>query len=298
MRAVDEQGKPPERIQFSLRTLLLTVTAICVVIGLLAQVGDFAFPVIVLFTGTLTLAAGWFSRNPSMTQWGYATSIGGLLLCCVWPNMLVNRMPARRSAGANNLKQIAIALHNYHDVHKSLPARYRSLSDGSAGLSWRVGVLPYLESSTTYSQFHFEYPWDSPHNLPLAHQRPESYACPSAKKRLKTESDYYAIGGPDSCLPDAQAITLAYIKDGTSNTIMVVESHTFHAVWSEPRDLDPTTMNWNIIQAAGISSGHNGGAQMGMADGSVRFQSNDIDPEVVKQLANRHDGQPGPGWDN
>ena len=205
-----------------------------------------------------------------------------------------------RSVCSNNLKQIGIALYMYHDTNKTLPERVALATDGSPGLSWRVTLLPFLEESLLYKKFRLDQPWNSPHNLPFINERPQLYACPAAKRRLKSESDYYAIGGPDSCLPDGNAVTLQEIKDadGTSNTVAIVESHTFNATWSEPRDLDPAKTSWRINQPNAPSSGHKGGSVVLFADGSTRFVSEDTDPEVVKQLANRRDGLPGKNWDH
>jgi hypothetical protein len=187
----------------------------------------------------------------------------------------------------------------YDDTNKTLPDRITLAADGSPGLSWRVSILPFLEQDRLYKNFRLDQPWDSPHNIQFANDRPQVYACPSARRRLKSESDYYAIGGPDSCLPDGKAVSLEEIMaaDGTSNTVMVVESHTLSATWSEPRDIDPATTSWRINQPNAPSSGHSGGAGVLLGDASVRFCSANTDPAVLKQLANRHDGLPGKDWD-
>ena len=45
----------------------------------------------------------------------------------------------------NNLKQIGLAMHNYHDAHRAFPPAYRAENSGRPLLSWRVLILPYLE---------------------------------------------------------------------------------------------------------------------------------------------------------
>lgn len=288
--------QPPEKFQFSLGTMLLVVTAICVVIGVLVQLGELAVPFGPLVIAVGMVALGRFFRKTPLMEWGCAIGVIGLVLICLWPAPYP-REASRRSQCSNNLKQIGIGLHNYHDTHKTLPARNTTLADGTPGLSWRVSVLPFLESSSLYSQFRLDEAWDSPNNVPLSSQRPYSYACPSAKRRLQSESDYYAIGGPNSCLPDGGPITLGDIKDGTSNTVMVVESHTFNAVWSEPRDLDPATMSWSINQPSAPSSGHTGGAMVLFGDASTRFLNDKTNPQVLQQLSHRRDSLPAADWD-
>ncbi|HUQ67994.1 MAG TPA: DUF1559 domain-containing protein, partial [Planctomycetaceae bacterium] len=288
----------PEKWQFSLATLLGLITAVAVVVGVVVQLKEYAIPFAPLLIGIGMVAVGWFFRRTRLMEWGCATSVIGLFFVCLCPVVPLSHEPSRRTLCNNNLKQIGFGMHNYHDVHKSFPLRRSTLADGTPGLSWRVSLLPFFESSSLYKQFRLDEAWNSLHNIPLSSQRPELYACPSAKRRLKSESDYYAIGGPDSCLPDGNAVKLDEVLDGTSNTVMVVESHTFNAVWSEPRDLDPATMSWTINQPSAPSSGHSGGAVVMFADASTRFLTEDTDPEVLKQLANRRDGLRAKDWDD
>ena len=93
------------------------------------------------------------------------------------------REAARRSQCVNNLKQIGLGFHNYHSSNDCLPAAAITDKDGRPLLSWRVAMLPYIESSPLYSKFHLDEPWDSPHNLSLLEPTPLVYACPSDMTR-------------------------------------------------------------------------------------------------------------------
>ena len=75
----------------------------------------------------------------------------------------------------NKLKQILLAMHNYHDFHGHLPPRATATKEGQLLLSWRVMILPFLEQQALYEQFHLDEPWDSPHNLRLAETIPAPY---------------------------------------------------------------------------------------------------------------------------
>src|SRR5205814_6093315 len=74
--------------------------------------------------------------------------------------------PAERMRSANNLKQLMLAMHNYHDVYGRFPADIRD-KDGKPLLSWRVHILPFIEQVNLYKQFRLDEPWDSEHNKKL-----------------------------------------------------------------------------------------------------------------------------------
>ena len=72
----------------------------------------------------------------------------------------------------NNLKQIALAMHNYAADNNTFPPAATFDTDGKPLLSWRMLILPYLDEDSLYRQFHLDEPWDSPHNKPLIAQIP------------------------------------------------------------------------------------------------------------------------------
>ncbi len=100
-----------------------------------------------------------------------------------------------------NLKKLALAIHNYADVHQGLlPLAATVGKDGKALLSWRVELLPYLGENELYNQFKRDEPWDSPHNRQLLSKMPAVFAPPGAKTQ-RTYSTYYQVfvsAGPSS----------------------------------------------------------------------------------------------------
>jgi len=81
------------------------------------------------------------------------------------------KVPGARKA-KTNLKQIALAMHNYHDTYGTFPPHAIYSKDGKPLLSWRVMILPYIEQNNLYQQFHLDEPWDSEHNQKLMQQMP------------------------------------------------------------------------------------------------------------------------------
>ena len=113
-------------------------------------------------------------------------AIIAVLIALLLPAVQQAREAARRSQCLNNLKQLGLALHNYHDTFNAFPARANYDESGNSLLSWRVHLLPYLEQNELYEQFHLDEPWDSEHNLTLVQMMPEVYQSKSFNDSEKT----------------------------------------------------------------------------------------------------------------
>ena len=74
------------------------------------------------------------------------------------------RGEARRSQCKNNLKQIGLALHNYHDIYHVFPPAYTVDGNGKPLHSWRTLILPYLDQAPLYLKIDLSKPWDDPAN--------------------------------------------------------------------------------------------------------------------------------------
>ena len=95
---------------------------------------------------------------------------------------------ARHQFCQNEIQQIGLALHHYHDEYQSFPVSFKD-ENGQPLHSWRVLILPYLDSSNhdnqkLYDRYRFEEPWDSPHNLTLHNKIGKLFQC-----TLSTEDD-------------------------------------------------------------------------------------------------------------
>ena len=154
-------------------------------------------------------------------------------------------------------------------------------------MSWRVHVLPFLGEAALYQQFRLNEPWDSEHNRQLIDQMPAVYRNPTGAAP-PNQAHYLVPTGKGSIFEGNQGTGIAKITDGTSNTVMVVEANDEASViWTKPDDLNFTAEN----PLAGLGKAHPGGFNVALADGSVRFVANTIDPKMFLLLLTMGDGQ-------
>lgn len=211
---------------------------------------------------------------------------GGVLAGLLLPAVQASREAARRMQCSNNLKQIGLALHNYHDVHDTLPPAYMTDSDGTPTVSWRVLILPYMEQGALYDQIDTQQPWDSPANAALMDAPLPAYSCPSSTDALSANTNYMVVTGPNTLFPNERGLRFREIADGLGNTIAVAEVEGQGVHWASPQDLDIQTLQMAInAEGSGqMGSRHVRGINVLMADGSVRFLSNSTDADLLKSL--------------
>ncbi len=193
----------------------------------------------------------------------------------------------QRTAAMNNLKQIGLAMHNYHDTFNRFPDAATKDARGKSLLSWRVQLLPYLDQAALYDRFRHDEPWDSQHNLALLEQMPEVFRAPGID--LEPGMTPYVVIRQQGALYDEDGIgvRLAAITDGTSNTIMAVEANGISAVpWTRPDDLVPD-MEF-LSQLAGLRGD---GFLVVMADGAVRWIPSGTDMTTIEAMITRAGGE-------
>lgn len=210
---------------------------------------------------------------------------GGLVVLCgigFWifrPAVQQAREAARRSVCKNNLKQIGLGLHNYHDMYHSFPPAFIADKDGKPMHSWRILVLQYMteKEQALFKAYRFDEPWNGPNNSRLASQMPEFYRCPSAPQG-SPYTNYVVVRGPRTLFPGAEARRIADAKDGTSNTAMVVESaKAVH--WMSPDDM---TVDEFLKSARATDGPHAKGFHVLLAEGvHCRFVPADLDERTL-----------------
>jgi len=226
-----------------------------------------------------------------------AVVIGGLLVCggaYFWGRSR-SRIGGdfRRARCLNNLKQIGLAMHNYHDVYKCFPPAYISDENGKPMHSWRVLLLPFMEQEMLYKEYNFDEPWDGPTNLALTNMIPQVYRCPEDTNGRDGETSYLMIVGPGTFSTVTGPRRLGEFPDGAVSTIMLAETVNSGVNWVEPRDFEVERMRFEINDPAGggIGSRHPGGVNAAMCDGSVRWLSEWTTAEDVRAMTTINGGE-------
>jgi hypothetical protein len=212
---------------------------------------------------------------------GSSPMAAGVAVGLMLPAVQAAREAARRSAASNNLKQIALAMLNYESARKRLPSPAICDNTGKPLLSWRVAILPFLDESNLYQQFHRDEPWDSEHNKQLLLKMPPLYQSPDALL-AEGRTVYMLPVGENTLFPSADTgPTLMDIRDGTSKTLMAVETTADRAVpWTKPDDFEVDPKN----PLAGLAGARSGGFLAVFVDGHSSLLPADIDVALLRAL--------------
>jgi hypothetical protein len=217
---------------------------------------------------------------------------------------------AQKRQSVLNLVQIALALQNYGDTYRQLPAsaNVEMSVRGQFGtpmltgeqlaqakgkfkgktlplLSWRVAILPYIEEITLYKEFKLDGPWDSEHNKKLLGKMPKLYA-PVTGKTKPGMTYYQVFVGKDAPFDGTigPRIPVSF-TDGLSNTFLVVEGG--EAVpWTKPQDIPYDGKTVPKLGGLFVDGFH-----VAMADGTVRFVPKGADAKAIRAAITPRGGE-------
>jgi prepilin-type N-terminal cleavage/methylation domain-containing protein len=249
-------------------------------------------------------------------------AIIAILIALLLPAVQQAREAARRTQCRNNLHQIGLALHNYHDTHRVFPAG--TITDVLPGgattdgpeVRWATQVLPFLDETALYNAYNMSQDAHTGANTTVAYSVLAQYLCPSdsspSGNTTFAEGSYDGNSGTSyGCTRDPgcsmarrgplysySAVRIRDIRDGTSNTTAVGEAaatggHTIRAHWcfdSYSLILRTSGIAINTVCLNGeckhvFASVHEGGAFFVFCDGQARFLSENIDMTVYRALS-------------
>jgi prepilin-type N-terminal cleavage/methylation domain-containing protein len=278
-------------------------------------------------------------------------AIIAILIALLLPAVQQAREAARRSTCKNNLKQLGLALHNYHDAHRILPPG--DVNGGGYSCSWLgtretrnhtayLYILPYIEQTTMYNQINFsmatgasdgngactgpsagiqtaatshpiavfQCPSDSYNPGPYSYSSNTAYATTKDYRTsysviyltYDSTTTYGAMTGVKTAFGRNGAARIRDFKDGTSNSMMFMETPmekdssirgpfvaayvTTGAVIAAPyRKINHPTSSTNPVSVWGSpGSEHVGGCHALLADGGVRFLSENMDINLLRGI--------------
>ncbi|MFO0429448.1 MAG: DUF1559 domain-containing protein [Planctomyces sp.] len=233
-----------------------------------------------------------------------------ILVALLLPAVQQAREAARRTQSKNNLKQLMLAMHNYHDVYNSFPDGTVENADlePDERLSWGYSILPFLEQGNLYEQLDGKSGWEAESNASGVQLTVPAFVNPSqpGKRPNPSSGDYVGIAGVGenaAMLPknDPKAGVFGYnrscriadITDGTSNTIIITDASEPNASFlaGGRATIRSFSQKPYLNGPDGIGSHHVGIVQMALADGSVRAVSVNIDESVLEALATKAGGE-------
>ncbi len=207
-------------------------------------------------------------RRSRLVEIVVAVGIILFLIALLLPAVRTARPAAMRAQCTNNLKQIALALHNYEQAHKAFPPAYTVDANGRPLHSWRTLILPYLEQTALYRTIDLSKPWNDPVNAKALGTEVSVFHCPAERTRWNTTT-YLAIVAPNSFFMPRECRRLEEITDGTGSTLMVIEAGEENSVpWMAPVDAREEHV---MILGPRTKLHHAGGTNACFVDGSVRF---------------------------
>src|SRR3984885_472478 len=104
-------------------------------------------------------------------------AITAVLIALLLPAVQAAREAARRAQCVNNLKQIGLAVHNYHDSRGALPGA--ELVHNGTSFSALTHLLPFFEQTNAYNSVNFSLANGDPTNSTVLNTRISTFICPS-----------------------------------------------------------------------------------------------------------------------
>ncbi len=264
-------------------------------------------------------------RRPAFTliELLVVIAIIAVLIALLLPAVQAAREAARRSQCTSNLKQLGIALHNYHSTFDTFPAGgwiAAGTLNPNMNMGWSAAILPWAEQAPLYAGLNVNLPYTALSNSTADHTVLNVYLCPSEPRKTlwntapgdlfpSADADYGGMYGPRGLAFPTQTnsppngpmifnqnVSLAQIRDGASLTILVGEApEAINAMWVSGHNIfdqsAPINARPPTEYGEELTSQHPGGVNVLLADGSVRFLKNSTNVATLAALCTRKGGE-------
>ncbi|MBA4032480.1 MAG: hypothetical protein C0478_16540 [Planctomyces sp.] len=280
-----------------------------------------------------SLPCRWPTRRGLTIVELLATSgIISLLAALLLPATMSAREAARRLECTHHLRQIGLALHNYHDLHACLPPAWRNDSSGRSAYGWAVALLPLIDQQNAFQSIDQRRGLDDPRQDKIRRMSEPLWLCPSdvapqtfdlyepgsgiAYLTLPS-ANYVGVYGTseadevrptppgDGTFINTRPVRFSEIDRGLSNLFIVGERSTemFSSSWlgfdrrdedAECRLVGSAIMGPNclVCDECEFGSRHTGVSNFLFGDGHVRGIADGVDTEVYRQMARRTESSP------
>ncbi len=251
-------------------------------------------------------------RAMTLVELLVVVAIIGVLSSLLLPAVQQAREAARKLGCQSNLRQVGLALHNYHQALKSFPPgcmdhRPWRGSPLRKHFAWSALLLPYLEQGNLSQTIDFNYPFDNSRNAEASKAEIKLYQCPTAITNSGRigRSDYGGLYGQrittrnntdNGVFIFNTPIRLRDIHDGITNTVAIAEdTHSPNSKWIDGSNVFEQSGAINDPKAwigdNEIRSDHVGGAMTLFACSRVVFLSNETDSRTLGAIITRAGGE-------
>lgn len=283
---------PPSPAAGPSRRSVLAIVSL--LLGLFSFVGWFLSGIPAMITGVLALLkigqSGGQLRGKGMAITGIVLggtaplplTVAALLMI---PVVIAAREAGYRTMSQNNLKQIGLAVQNYHDTFGLLPPGGTFDAKGTGHHGWQTMLLPFIEQAELYRRINFNLPWSAPENQSQFQTQIPTFRLPRNAETVDAKGfalSHYA--GNSYLFGKNTSVRLKDITNGTGNTIMAGEANGNFKAWGNPENWRDPSVGIGTGPDSFGSSGTPGAAIL-MCDGSVRNLSANTDPNVLHTMA-------------
>lgn len=246
-------------------------------------------------------------------------AIIGVLVSIMLPAVQAAREASRRNGCLNNVKNMGIALHSFHDANRTFPMGSEMVKQTEH--AWSTHILPYLEERALHRRFDFKKQWnDEVSNKAAGLTDLSVYLCPSSNIRHPGKMDYGGIAGADlASMPDGygpkekfgcgtlifglkqhRPVAARHITDGLSKTLLVAESidrsnEAHGGMWACGRNcMVQISSEVSLLEGQGAYSLHVVGVNALFADGHTTLLTDQLDSDVLGGYCSRNGGEEVP----